>query len=204
MNSEPVDSSTALKAAYRTATLSCPLQGDGCPSADEIAATARGELEPAQRERMLAILGNCTRCASLVQVAAELQTPAVSRPRPRPGAWPWLGAGAAAVLALVLIAPWRSPVPEPTRGELVAIEPAPNAVLDAAPTQLRWQAIANVPCRVTLRSEAAEVVVQSASVIDGRYVLDEATRARLAPGGYLWTVDCGANRLGPFGFAVAP
>jgi hypothetical protein len=206
MNSEPVDSGMALKAAYRAATLSCPLQGEGCPSADEIAATARGELDPAQRERMLAILGNCTRCASLVQMAADLEAPAISppRPRPRPGAWPWLGAGAAAVLALVMVAPWRSPVPEPTRGVEVEIEPAPNAVLDDAPAQLRWQAIANVPCRVTLRSDAAEVLVQSASVIDGRYVLDDATRARLARGGFLWTVDCGANRLGPFGFSVAP
>ena len=207
MNSDNGDSGHALKTAYRVATLACPLQGEGCPSADEIAATARGDLAPAQRERMLAILGNCTRCASLVQMAAELDVEervTLRRTPMRPTRWPWFGAGATALLALVLIAPWRPPTPEPTRGGATQIEPAPGAVLNAAPAELRWEAIDNLPCRVTLRSETAEIVVQSMSLGDGRYTLDSATRVRIANGGFLWTVDCGANRLGPFGFTVTP
>lgn len=207
MNSEEGRQRDPLQAAYRVATLGCPLQGDGCPSADEIAATARGELDPAQRERMLAILGNCRRCASLVQMAAELDLGEADAPRrspTRPIAWRWFGAGAAALVALALIAPWRPPVPEPTRGGGARIEPEAGAVLRAAPAELRWEAIDALPCRVTLRSDSAEIVVQSMSLGDGRYVLDAQTRRRLANGGFLWTVDCGANRLGPFGFTVTP
>jgi anti-sigma factor RsiW len=199
MNSDPPLSPTPLQAAYRRATLDCPLGGDGCPSPEELSATARGGLDPAQRERMLALLANCARCAALVQVAAELESTApTTTPRaPRPRSWVWLGAAATAVFAVLLVAPWRSPVPGPTRGEAAAVEPAPDAILAAPPAELRWSPVAGLACRATLRSDDAEILAHSTSVLDGRFALDADTRARLVRGGYLWSVECGATRLGP-------
>jgi hypothetical protein len=206
-----MNSDSNLQAAYRAATLSCPLGGEGCPTALEIAATARDELDSAQRERMLAIVANCARCAALVQLAGDLDTgsapdapdarvPSTHRPRPLR----WLGASLAAALVLVAVLMTRPPSPSITRGGEGSVEPVPSATLSEAPAHFAWDAPADLACRVTVRSAAAEVVLESSALIGGRFEPDPDARARLGAGDYLWTADCGASRYGPYAFTVAP
>jgi hypothetical protein len=203
-----MNSDSNLQSAYRAATLSCPLGGEGCPTAQEIAATARDELDSAQRERMLAIVANCARCAALVQLAGDLDAGSApdarvpSAPRPRP--LRWLGASLAAALVLVAVVLTRPPSPSITRGGDGAVEPAPSATLSEAPAHFAWDAPADLACRVTVRSAAAEVVLQSSALVGGRFEPDADARARLGAGDYLWTADCGASRYGPYAFTVAP
>jgi hypothetical protein len=198
-------SERALADAYRVATLTCPLQGQGCPTSDDLADAVAGRLEPARREAIVAIVANCARCAALMQVAGDLE-PVAETPAPRRSRVPlWIG-GIAAAAVLAVFAP-RFLVPNEgsiTRGNDGPVQPAPGATLDNAPSVITWSARDGTACRVTVRSAAADVVLNSGSVAGGRLELNAAERARLIPGEYLWTAECGGNRVGPYAFSVRP
>jgi hypothetical protein len=202
-------------ADYRAATADCPVDGDGCPTADELVALADGALRGPRREAVLALVASCARCADAARfarasagpigdavAAAGLDAPtagaaAAARRAPR-----WLPGSVAAILvAGMLLAYLPRDGEEPLRGAASAIEPADGAALSAAPARFAWSG-AGAACGVTVRDASGARVWRSATTLDGSAVVPADVRAGLRPGTYLWRLECGGVARGTYRFTL--
>ncbi len=192
--------SDALRKAYQQHAVACPRGGEGCPSAEGIAAAMRG----AGDADTLQALATCTRCAAIAQIEVGLQAgrePAaviLRRGRISP-LW-----AVAASLLLAVGAGWVVSVMRPQaadevlRGSAGALHPQIGSELSGAPNEFRWMVPAGAICRVDVRRPTGERVWRSDGVRGGTAAFDGA----LPAGTYLWTVRCAADELGPFHFRV--
>jgi hypothetical protein len=207
----------ALRRAWRAGSAERGPAAGACPSGDELLAAAEGRLDDARRDAVAAHVAECEACAAIVAMAADVRLAAdefaqqaypapVALPvRRAPAIRPWHYALAAVlVLAFMPLLPWRAaPTGDPLRGDAGAVQPRDGASLATAPEALAWPRDAGDTCRATLR-DAAGAVLLAGDASGGAQPLDAALRARLAPGDYVWSVDCGARRLGPFAFRITP
>jgi hypothetical protein len=196
-----------------------------CPDADTLTAFALGQLDSAERDAIAERVGACPNCAAAVQLAlasgdwsadlardleAESDSAQVVTltPRPRRRMPLWIPAAMAAGVALVFVAlpMLRPPVPgQVLRGAAaLAVQPADESVLHAAPDELRW------PC--ALAPNAVQVELLDASAVrlwigqaeDCSATLPAEVKARVNGGAYLWRLSDTREEVvaGPFGFSV--
>jgi hypothetical protein len=150
--------------------------------------------------------------ASARAVADEIAAGDARRPQAR-RSLEWarpLGLAAAVAIAIVGLS-WILPgVDRSGNDQLRGVEasgvvPQPGAVIDTAPTELRWSAQPGAhQYRVTLRDASAAVVWQSAETTEPHVRMDSANLQ--AGSTYFWTVSvAGAaapSELGPFMFQI--
>lgn len=146
---------TLLEQAFSTGDMRRS-PGGGCPSEDELWASAAGELNPAENQAVILHLARCSECSSIWRLAREmlpedrLSTSAVVsiERRRRRRRWVLLPAAAAAILIAVLLGPGLFPGNDPTstpifrhqgRGfEIVASES--TRALTRSACKLTWSA----------------------------------------------------------------
>ena len=127
----------------------------------------------------------------------------------------WLLAGAAPLLAaaaILLIVSWPRPLSPPVdgvvRSPIAAVSPAPDAVLEAPPEELRWPADPRQGgYRVRIFDAGGELLLErSVAGATGSLRLEEDERVRLEAGAaYFWVVDAetgSSERIGPHWFRV--
>lgn len=206
------DTERDLSHVFRAATARCPVDLQGCPTADELAALADGTLDGPRRDIVIDLVASCASCAaathfarasgdglveaSVVPLPLPQRTPARARSLPR-----WLPVAAAAVLvaALVPMLLSRDP-PSLTRGGAADVSPANDAMLDVPPPEFSWAGTGT--CTVTLRDASATRLWQSPPSAGARVAIPEDTRNALRDGTYLWALDCGAGIEGTYRFTV--
>lgn len=216
-----------LRDLWRSATAASPAEH---PDADELERAARGELPPADRERVADHLVECGDCAALVRRLGDLQRwadAAASEVSARGAAavsgtehhrrWrPVLGLAAALVLAtLAGLAIWQlAPVPGGKPPDALrssapaAVRPISGATLSEPPSHLAWPAQPGAAAyRVVLYDERAEVLWRGPAVRGTELDLPPDAAALLRPGhSYSWSVrlEDGASgrELGPYWFRV--
>lgn len=207
-----------LQDAWTRASLARVHADGGCLDVDTLLAALDGRLEGEARERALAALAECPRCAASARIAADLRPGAdVARTSPRPRAAqrgaPWFAAIAAALVAAVGIA---IVLPDLLRSDARIVRAPPGANearpqngerLAAAPLRLAWSAPPTAEAfRVELYDAAAEPLWRSDRIAAREVELPADLRARLGAGTYLWRVRVEGSDLeiGPFHFTVAP
>lgn len=207
----------SLRRAYRTAHAGCPRDGVGCPSPDELLAAAEGRLDEPRRTEVAAIVAGCAQCAAVVamagdvraasaDLAGELTPNVVPMPTPRRAPvriWHYALAAALVLAFMPLMLLREQPGGPIMRGDESVVLPGDGATLAAAPATLAWPRDAGDTCRATLRDASGNRLLDGTAAAGGQ-ALDETVRAQLVPGDYVWHVDCGSRRLGPFAFRIAP
>jgi hypothetical protein len=214
-----------LRALHRATTATCPSDGRGCPTADELVALSEDRLDGERRAEVLDRVARCATCASGLQVAiesaalarelaAELADPiagaqgrtVVALPRRRAPRFAAFALAASTILAVGVVALLgRTPAPDPTRGAaLAALEPPDRATLDAPPANLRWDCAQPQAVQVQLLDAGGGVRwTGSSSTCD--LALPEPARALLGRGLWLWQVqDAGGRTVlaGPYSFRI--
>jgi hypothetical protein len=120
-------------------------------------------------------------------------------------------AAAFALIAVGLLQRQPQPDDDTLRSTAAGLEqlvtPVNGATLTSIPAELRWPAQNGASnYRVTLRDSSATVIWRSATLPEPRVAFDAATRERLTPQVYYWSVDAeGAaptRKLGPFWFRL--
>lgn len=202
----------SLRRAWQSAP---PARVTGCPEPDELLAAAEGRLEEPRRTEVSAHVAGCAPCAAVVAMAGDVRAasdefapelaPSLVPMRIRNrGDRPWHYALAAALVLVFTPLMWLAEPDRPQlRGDDSIVQPGDGATLAVAPTSLAWPRDAGDTCRATLRDAAGNRVLEGAAAAGGQ-ALDETVRAQLVPGDYVWHVDCGSRRLGPFTFRIAP
>ena len=209
MDSGPLDQreAAAWRAAYREGL---PPLGEGCPGDEALAALVAGELAGAERALVADHVVACARCPAVVRTLRELHGEA----RRVEDAWrrrrtlPFAAAAALVIAAGVAFFTQR-PVPDEalrSPGGAAAVSPGADALIAAAPTELRWPSQPDASAyRVRLFDATAELVWEAPAVAAPPLELPAELAGRLRSGSsYFWVVEVEGSaarpRLGPYWF----
>lgn len=184
MDIPPSDSE--LRAAYHRGATA----GDGCPSADELAALAAGSIDGAARERLLAHVARCADCAD------DLRLVLPARPAPvRRAGWRPLAVAAVLAVGVPLVAWWAARDEAPGTVYRTGVEReapraalADGAALPRAAFVLRWQPVAGAAAYDVVVADAALAPLHEARGVRGTEV---TVPAGVLPeqGFVLWRVE---------------
>ena len=200
-----------LRDAYRA------LQEPGserCPSDDDLAALAVGELEPARRDALADHVTGCRPCSE--NAAILLETHAEAAPRLPAGPSRrvvWIAAALFALMVSGTVIVVRSARREEafraaSPAVAAAVEPAEGARLSSPPVAFRWPPSAGAErYRLKVFTSAGDVLWEADAGTDHAIAVPEGVRARVEAGrSYFWTVEVQLpfekQRLGPFSFTL--
>ena len=178
-----------------------------CPDSEDLAELAVGTLSGGQRAAVADHLLRCAPCLRDYQLLRRLHLEA--EPAPKPARRPVMMALAASVVAAISLSLVLStglvidePRPPGTyRSTVESVVPADGAVVDEAPSELRWST-GVAAATVRLYDEAALVIFE-VEAQDGIIVLPPAIRADLDVGAsYFWTVERNDSLDGPYWFRI--
>jgi hypothetical protein len=202
-----------LREAYRELQAT---GSDACPTDEDLAALALGELEPARRDALADHVVGCRRCAESVGILLETHREASDRKAKdsRRRRWIPLAAAAAAIAVIGLLlarSPASSPSAERGRAERVpGLVPADGAELADPPARFAWPPSERAEAyRLKIYRDSGDAAWAGAATAAPFLELPPDARARLSAGGaYYWVIEVesssGTSRLGPYSFRIAP
>jgi len=187
---------------------------DRCPSDEELAALALGELDPARRDALADHVTGCRRCsenaAILLETHAEA-SPQLAGGRSRRVTWIAAALFALAIAGTVVVlrsARREEAFRAASPAAAAAVEPAEGATLTAPPSSLHWPAQRDAETyRVKLFTSSGDMLWDADARALDRIAVPENVRSRLSPGSYFWSVEVRLSldrqRLGPYSFTIA-
>ncbi len=195
-----------LKIAYQESLDEC---GADCPSPDELAALAIGELIGPERDAVSDRVLSCRSCLQDYRLLSEIDQAAILPPAAsrRRGTTSLVAVAACALLAVSATLYFGQPnTTDPTqtvRSTGAEVVPTDGVVLAQAPATLGWPQPQPGQVTVEIYDEQAQLLSEIEGTGKTRVELPDQLRQRLNEGGrFSWVVQGTTQTDGPFWFTV--